>query len=211
MIENKEIAKEDFQYKTKQQTRQILESTLTSLEDIEKILDHFKCDETDVFTGFQLKDVIFHFNKVDDIIGALTAILAVKPVTDQRFGPAEEVDDGLSDTDSEKEKEEAKKEEEEEMKKVREAKFPDYDVETLCKEVGATDLWKKLQEEEIPAECFWNIDEDTFTETFGMDKFGPRKKLMRKFNKIKEDLKEKLDKQEKLLKKNKTNVKVVEN
>jgi hypothetical protein len=82
-----------------------------------------------VFTGYQLKDVIFQFNKVDDIIGALAAILAIKPKNDRRYAPIEEVeDDGLSETDSDEEREAEKKEKEEQKKKLREAKYPDYDI-----------------------------------------------------------------------------------
>ena len=124
MLENDKIAEKDFEYKTMQQTRQILERKLEDENEFQSILKQFGCAEKDVFTGFQLKDVVNKCDTYQKIVDALEQIVStVKSDAGSSKGSIKtRIDSDDEDT-----------EEEEEEK----APTPEYSLEKLFNELNA--------------------------------------------------------------------------
>ena len=157
MAENDKIAVKDFEFKTKQQTRQLLQRKLSDEDQISKILDKFNCAEKDVFTGFQLKDVLNKYDTHEEILFALDKIASES--SDKHSETTR------TDTDDEDE-------EEEEEKKC---PTPSYSLKQLFTDLDLLDIFKTLKSEhDIDETNFWNIEHDKLMEQLKITKIGTK-------------------------------------
>lgn len=108
MIGEDKLAVKDFEFKTMQQTRMLLEKKIDS-EQVEELLQEFGCEDNDVFTGFQLKDVINKYDTIEEIRGALQQfVIAGKKVDENLEKSSSDTrasDEKIEDSDDEEEKE----------------------------------------------------------------------------------------------------------
>ena len=77
---------------------------------------------------------------------------------------------------------------EEEKRKDEEAskpKPPSYDIKTLLKENELEDAIKKVEENNVDQEAFWDLDDGKIKEVLGVEAFGKRKSLLTMMAEIK--------------------------
>jgi hypothetical protein len=55
---------------------------------------------------------------------------------------------------------------------------PSYDIKTLLKENDLEEAYKKVEENNVDTEAFWELDDGKIKEVLGVEAFGKRKNLL---------------------------------
>lgn len=71
---------------------------------------------------------------------------------------------------------------------------PSYDIKKLLKENDLEDAIKKVEENNVDTEAFWDLDNDKMKEVLGVETFGKRKNLLTIMAEIKKKHQEEVDK-----------------
>lgn len=174
MVNGDKKVGEDFTLLNQNQARMILKGFIKNDELLEELVELV---DSDMLSGFQLKDICTNNYGFEQIKSAITVAIALTNLHENPNAAT------LNDI---KEVEEDSEEEDEDKKKER-IGFPSYNIEELMKEVGLEDKMDKVREAEIDAELFWEMEDEVLEKTLEIKIMGQRKQLLQRMKEIKND------------------------
>ena len=174
MVNGDKKVGEDFTLLNQNQARMILKGFIKNDELLEELVELV---DSDMLSGFQLKDICTNNYGFEQIKNAITVAIALTNLHENPNAAT------LNDI---KEVEEDSEEEDEDKKKER-IGFPSYNIEELMKEVGLEDKMDKVREAEIDAELFWEMEDEVLEKTLEIKIMGQRKQLLQRMKEIKND------------------------
>lgn len=182
MISTDSDEKAEFQFVTPQQARRKIQKFVKN----EKIVSNLVAAiPENSLTGFQLNDLLIDHYSEEQLLDAIKNRIKktsdrIRKAQDPRIATADDEDC-------------VKEDETEEQKKKRYGQ-PKYELETLCKEVGAEKTIEKLKELKINDYVFWTADAGELEEKLEIEVFGVKKKFFKRRQKILDEHRKSMEK-----------------
>lgn len=155
--------------------------TTTEADDMIETIFKNSSGEDEIFTGFQLKDILLENKTIEDITKALLELAETFKTKSWK----KSANLPVLEAEEEESEEDKKKRLEEEKKKKEDPGMPKYEVEQLLTEMGYKENIEKYKENQIEDEEFWAMVADSYETHLEIMKYGQRFLLEERVKEIK--------------------------